>query len=64
MQILFTPPRFYSHHEIFVFTHQFQMNSVRGLKLNDQIVLKGRVGKPGRVPDFLWLLGEYQAIVN
>jgi len=31
-------------------------NSVRGPKLNDQIVLKKRVGKLSRVPDFLWFL--------
>ena len=29
-------------------------NSVRGPKPNDQILLRGRVGKLGRVPDFLW----------
>jgi hypothetical protein len=34
-------------------------NSVRGPNLNDQIVLKGRVGKLGRVPDFLWLFAEF-----
>jgi hypothetical protein len=28
-------------------------------KLNDQIVLEGRVGKLGRVPDFLWLFVEF-----
>ncbi len=30
-------------------------NSVRGPKLNDKIVLKERVRKLGRVPDFLWV---------
>jgi hypothetical protein len=34
-------------------------NSVRGPKLNDQIVLKGRVGKLGRVPDFPRLFVEF-----
>ena len=34
-------------------------NSVRGPKLNDQIVLKERVGKLGRVPDFLMLFFEF-----
>jgi hypothetical protein len=34
-------------------------NSARGSKLNDQIVLEGRVGKLGRVPDFLWLFVEF-----
>jgi hypothetical protein len=34
-------------------------NSVRGPKLNDQIVLEGRVGKLGRVPDFLWFFVEF-----
>jgi hypothetical protein len=34
-------------------------NSVRGPKLNDKKMLKGRVGKLGRVPDFLWLFVEF-----
>ena len=34
-------------------------NSVRGPNLNDQILLNGRVGKLGRVPDFLWCFVEF-----
>jgi hypothetical protein len=37
-------------------------NSVRGPKLNDQIVRKGRVGKLGRVPEFLWLFVEFMKL--
>ncbi len=34
-------------------------NKVRGPKLNNQIVLKGRVGKLGRVPEILWFFVEF-----
>jgi len=39
--------------------HEEGANNVRGPKLNNQIVLKGRVGKIGRVPEFLWFFVEF-----
>jgi hypothetical protein len=34
-------------------------NSARGPELNDQIVIKGRAGTLGVVPDFAWFCWVY-----